>query len=72
MEKLRKIINQIDASIRRARRTVEETNSYEAGIRAKTTILKFETLAINLKRAKRDIEKEIESLKNFKEITEKT
>ena len=69
MEKLRKIINQIDASIRRARRTAEETNSYEVGIRAKTTILKFETLSLNLKRAKRDIEKEIESLKNFKELS---
>ena len=69
MEKLRKIINQIEAAIRRARRTAEETNSYEVGIRAKTTILKFETLLINLKRAKREIEKEIESLKNFKELS---
>ena len=69
MEKLRKIINQIEAAIRRARRTAAETKSYEMGIRAKTTILKFETLSINLKRAKREIEKEIESLKNFKELS---
>jgi len=62
LKTLKLIADQVDRDIKAARETLQTTNDYATQIRCRQIIKKFGTLAIKLKKARKEIKEQLQQL----------